>query len=369
MSNATPATPAVDPRQQSLPLDQPLRAPDDGLSPILSEILAASVQSSGLSKKSQYDLLKTQIAPGCTDDELGLFMQIARSRGFDPFSRHIYARKQRAWDSEKRDYVQKMIIITGIDAFRLKAARTKEHTGTSDAEFTVDAQKIGPLNPKGIVKVKMIVTRNGNQFPATCMWDEYAQTYKANGTEILVPMWQKMPFNQIEKCCEVKALKRGFPEEFADIFSDDEIQGGAEAKPNGTTTTPARADGASIAQTPPAPPAPTATVAATTPKPPATPTTPDWEKKAKEAETMLNAATNQAELAEAFKKLGKLLPRSAPTEIRQMIGVLYEAVRAKLPAAAPATPAAAAAPAVSAPPAAPPPVQTPADGDPENDGR
>jgi hypothetical protein len=66
MSNATTTAPAVDPRQQTLPLDQPLRAPDDGLSPILSEILAASVQSSGLSKKSQYDLLKTQIAPGCT---------------------------------------------------------------------------------------------------------------------------------------------------------------------------------------------------------------------------------------------------------------------------------------------------------------
>ncbi len=337
MSNQT-----TDPRQQTIPMSpkdpQPQRVAavvSDGLPPIISELLDAAPPSGGLSKKSQYELLKTQIAPGCTDDELALFLHIARSRGFDPFARHIYARKQRAWDNEKRDYVERMIIITGIDAFRLKAARTKEHTGTSDAEFEYDPKLIGPLNPDGIVKAKMTVHRKGNAFHATCFWHEFRQTYKKDGIEALVPMWAKMSHNQLEKCVEVKSLKRAFPEEFADIYSDDEIGPSITGPVALTPIASAPTVSSPAPQSTPAPSAPSASIAATTPKkdPPAV--TPEWIEKGVEAEKLLNGCKTQEELAGMLKTMKEKFPKGkAPNSIREKIGELYAALEKTLPKAA-----------------------------------
>jgi len=333
MSNATPAT---DPRQQTLPLDQPLPA---ALPTIIDEILSATPaqQQTGLSKRGQYDLLKTQIAPGCTDEELALFMHIARSRGFDVFARHLYARKQREYDRKKDEYVEKMVIITSIDALRLKAARTKEHTRTSEAEFTIDPKLIGPLNPAGIEKCTIKVYRNGQEFPATVYWSEYAQTYKRNGSEFLVPIWQKMPHNQCEKCSESKALRRAFPEEIGDLYTEDEMHVDVVAPPvTGTHTGPSappmpNASGSPV--TPAASAAPTPNTPTVT-RPAAIPVTDAWIAKSIEAETLLKSCTHKGDLVVAFKKLGKILPRaSAPEELRQKIGQLYHDLEASLPAA------------------------------------
>lgn len=324
---------STDPRQQTIPMSN-TAANADGLPPIISEILSAMpTQKAGLSNRSRYELLKSQIAPGCSDDELALFLDVANARGLSPWARQIFARRQRTWDNDKQDYVMKMIIITSIDGFRLKASRTREHTRTSDAEFTHGAT-VTPLNPAGIERVSITVFRKSEPFTATVYWSELSQTYKKQGVEHLSTPWAKMPHGMLEKCVEAKALRRAFPEEFSDLYVDDEIGHGA----TDTGTTPAVSNGGTTAPANAAPQA-TSQIAAVTPKKDPVAETPEWLAKEAEATELVKACKTRGEVDAAMKRLGKLLPKSAPQACRQRVGQLLadqEEAIAKAVAAQPA---------------------------------
>lgn len=281
---------------------------------ILMEVLES--HHLGLSRRTQYDIVRTQIAPGCDDNELALFLTIAKSRGLDVFAKQIYARKQNVWNSEKRTTESKMILITSIDGFRLKAARTKEHTKTDDAEFTYDEKRVSPLNPAGIVKCRVVVYRNDRPFPATVFWDEMRQSYKKDNIERLNSTWEKMPHAMAGKCAESLALRKAFPEELSNISVDDEVSYEAP--------TPAAAAVPPTVSVPAILPANVGT--ATTPTVIAKEVKPDvdWAARVTEAETLLRACVDQVQLAEAFKKLSTLLPKGkAPAEARQRVGALF----------------------------------------------
>jgi phage recombination protein Bet len=291
---------------------------------ILAEVLSES--RGGLSRAAQYELVKTQIAPGCDDGELALFLSIAKSRGLDVFARQIYARKQRTWDADKREHVMKMILITSIDGFRLKAQRTGEHTGTDDAEYFYDERRVGPLNPAGLVKCRVIVHRKSQPFAATTFWDEMRQTYTKNNVEFLNSTWAKMPHAMLAKTCESLALRKAFPEELNNIHVDEEVT--YEAAPAVSQATINHA-AAAIAnekivherQVEKAKQEFTGEIPAV-----------NWDKRASEAEGILRACANQDDLAESFTRLSVLLPKGkAPQELRQRIGNLYNELETKLP--------------------------------------
>lgn len=313
---------STDQRQQSLPMSN-AAANADGLPPIISEILSATTDAAaGLSKKSRYELLKTQIAPGCTDEELALLLYTAKSRGLDVFGKQLIARKQRQWNSQKQDYEYKMIMITTIDGFRLKAARTKEHTQTDDAVFVEDPRLVHPLNPAGLVKITVTVYRNGKPFPGTVYWNEFKQTYDRKGVETLGSQWDKMPRHMGSKCAESLALRKAFPEELGNLFTEDEIESGAAMETartapvgNGTATSPTAAPSTAAPQ-------PTAQTAQVTPKKEPVAETPEWLAKEKEASDLVAACKTKADIDAAMKKLGALLPKKAPPTCRQRVGQL-----------------------------------------------
>ena len=176
---------------------------------LIEEILQENEGRSGLSWRAQYDLLRTQIAKDLTDDELSVLMQFARERGLSVFARQIYGIKRGG----------KLTIQTGIDGFRLIAARTKEHTGTDDATFEYGAEKT-KFNPEGIVSASIVCYRNGHKFAATARWNEYVAIYKGE----LGDTWAKMPHVMISKCAEALALRKGFPETLGGIHTDDELE-------------------------------------------------------------------------------------------------------------------------------------------------
>lgn len=223
--------------------------------------------------REQVELVKRTVARGVTDDELSLFVHVAQKSGLDPFAKQIYAIKRRAKvDGQWREV---MTIQTGIDGFRVVAARTSQHAGTDDAVF-----EDGDGHPKrATVTVWKIVGGQRVAFTATARWEEYVQTYEDRETNRKSPMglWGKMPYTMLAKCAEALALRKAFPMDLSGIYAREEIAQADEgedlpepprvvevaaAEPATKPVEPERAGApAPVVVTPDAPPAPVDPVA------------------------------------------------------------------------------------------------------------
>jgi phage recombination protein Bet len=162
--------------------------------------------------RSQVDLIKTQIAPKCSDAELILFAQVCKRTGLDPFARQIYAVTR--WD--KTAGGEKMSIQTGIDGLRLIAQRTGAYAGSDEPLFDEGLnlyahQQTDRQRPTtSTVTIWKIVGGQRCSFAGVAHWNEFVQT-KKDGQP--TPMWAKMPYNMISKCAEAQALRKAFPAE------------------------------------------------------------------------------------------------------------------------------------------------------------
>ncbi|KKM00158.1 hypothetical protein LCGC14_1807270, partial [marine sediment metagenome] len=165
--------------------------------------------------RDQVELLKRTMAKGLTDDEMRLFLYVCRRTGLDPFLRQAYAIKR--FDSELGDY--RMAIQTGIDGYRLLAARNPGYAGSEPPIFEVDPNE--PTRPvKATVVVYKFVDGEKCTFTGEARWSEYAQRTKDGS---LFAMWEKMGFNQLAKCAEAQALRKGFPGEVQGITVHEEM--------------------------------------------------------------------------------------------------------------------------------------------------
>ncbi len=166
--------------------------------------------------KAQVDLMKRTVAKGTTDDEFLLFLYTCKRTGLDPFVKQIYAIKR--WDSENNSYT--MGIQVGIDGMRLIARRTNELAGIDDAKHDIDPNKTWHPATATVTVYRM---QDGERIPYThtVRWSEYVQK-KKNGEP--TRMWSKegMPFNQLSKCAEAGALRKGFPNDLSGLTTADE---------------------------------------------------------------------------------------------------------------------------------------------------
>jgi len=186
------------------------------------------VQPAGFNPE-QIDLIKNTVAVGTSDLELALFLEVCRSTGLNPFQRQVYAVVRKGKTRQDNQWVEtsKMVIQTGIDGYRLIAARSGVHMGTTDPEF-------GPLKdgyPEfARVIVRKLVHGQMVEFPATARWAEYVQTKaeyqngSATGKQIVSDMWAKMLHTMLGKCSEALALRKAFPAELSGVYSDVEMQ-------------------------------------------------------------------------------------------------------------------------------------------------
>lgn len=180
--------------------------------------------------REQIELLKNTVAAGTTDLELALFLEVCKSSGLNPFQKQVYAvvRKSKAKQGNEWVETSKMVIQTGIDGYRLIAARSGIHLGTTDPEF-------GPVNAEGFPEYARVIVRklvHGHiaEFPATARWSEYVQTKaeyangRATGNQIVSDMWKRMSHTMLGKCAEALALRKAFPAELSGVYSDVEMQ-------------------------------------------------------------------------------------------------------------------------------------------------
>ena len=207
------------------------------------------------------DLARRTVAKDCDAAEFDQFIHICNAVNLDPLRRQIYAFVFGKDDPAKR----RMSVVTAIDGYRAIAERTKCYRPDEKApriEYSEEA-KCPSKNPLGIVRAEVTVFKfsHGEWHPVTAeaYWDEYApiieggeggfewvdtgQFYpKDHPTKAgkpkrkkvpigdvvecldpLKPNWRKMGRVMIAKCAEAQALRRAWPDDFAGLEVDEEV--------------------------------------------------------------------------------------------------------------------------------------------------
>lgn len=185
---------------------------------------ALAVQTSTLEfTPEQRKLIRDTYANGANDSEFGVLMEIAKARNLNPLKRQIWFTKR--WDSMKKCDVWAPMV--SIDGLRCIAERTGRYDGQDQAEFTYD-------NDGKIFSAVVRVYRKGipRPFATEVFYSEFVQLAKDKDSGNWRPnaMWAKMPHSQLAKCAEAASLRKGFPEDTAGLYIDEELSTEAQEK-------------------------------------------------------------------------------------------------------------------------------------------
>jgi len=195
----------------------------------LEPIPAYSAVPAVLVGDEQVALLKRTLAAeaNLTDDELALFVNVARRRGLDPFTGQIHATKRQG----------RLVIQTGIDGFRVTAERTGRYGGELPYEWC------GPdgvwvdvwLNDGPPAAARAAVVRRDHTQPTSAVahWTGYVQLTRDGHP---AARWATDPAGMLAKCALSLALRKAFPADLSGIYTDDEM-GQADNDPPPTVET------------------------------------------------------------------------------------------------------------------------------------
>ena len=173
----------------------------------------------------QVDLIRRTVAKDCNAAEFDQFIHMCRAVQLDPLRRQVFAF---VFHKDKPDKRQ-LTIVTAIGGLRAIADRTGSYRPDDrPARIEYDPAERGPLNPLGIVRAEVTVFKwaHGDWFPVTAeaYWSEYAPiNYEGTALDPKKQGWTKMPRVMIAKVAEAQALRKAWPDDFAGIEEESEI--------------------------------------------------------------------------------------------------------------------------------------------------
>lgn len=164
--------------------------------------------------KYSTDQLKTiqkSVFPDGKPDEVRLFGIVCTRTGLDPFTKQIYAIKNRG----------RVQFMTGIDGLRAIASRSPRYLGQdgpywcgADGEWKdVWLEKTPPAAAKVIV---LVTGPDGSvlRVPAVAHWAEYGSNKN---------VWGEKPSLMIAKCAESLGLRKAFPNDISGLYTQEEM--------------------------------------------------------------------------------------------------------------------------------------------------
>lgn len=189
-----------------------------------------------LASDRDIQLVKRTVAQDLLPAELDLFVHMCRRWRLDPLRRQIYAnvytRKKKDADGNWTKS-RNVVYVTGIDGYRTIADRTGNYR---PGPRSVTMGEKDPLtNPQGIESATATVWKYAHgawhEFSETVFWDEFAplkdewSNDKKTGRRILDTsgQWGKMGRVMLQKCAEAQALRRGWPDEYGDLYIAEEM--------------------------------------------------------------------------------------------------------------------------------------------------
>lgn len=178
----------------------------------------------------QKDLIKRTVAKDATDDELSMFLHIARQSGLDPLRRQIHFLKMQG----------RVVTIADVNGLQARAAREADYEGILHApvyekdDFLLDnvtgqvvRHTTNPLGANGaLIGAWAIVKRRGMQpFVSVVRFREYDASSRN-------PIWKSMPAMMIDKCAKSTALRLAYPEQLGSIYEPAELDNADEREVN-----------------------------------------------------------------------------------------------------------------------------------------
>lgn len=182
---------------------------------------------------TQMALIRRTVAKDCNDDEFSVFLENCVAMRLNPLRRQIYAFVFNKHNEKKRH----MALVTAIGGMRAIADRTGNYRpDTKPPLYTFDEALVGPANPKGIVSAQVVVFKyahgDWHQVTGEARWDEFAPIKIGDGGVKYLNAskegWggskysEGMPFLMLAKCAEAQALQKAWPDDFANIYSDEQ---------------------------------------------------------------------------------------------------------------------------------------------------
>lgn len=189
-------------------------------------------------KQALIDVLRVRHA---TEADLAVFFHQARRTGLDPFARQLYMIAREEYDKEARAKVWRQTFQTGIDGFRVVAARRARQLGVplsyEDTVYIDDEGqefKVWADPAKQPLAIRVTVRLGESRFPATAYFREYVplvDEYEGSGDsrhktgkKVPTAMWAQRPVGQLEKCAEALALRRACPQDLSGIYEFSEME-------------------------------------------------------------------------------------------------------------------------------------------------
>lgn len=141
--------------------------------------------------------LRNTIAPGLTDSEFGLFAEIVKSTGLNPFTKEIWAIKAGG----------RLQLMTGINGF-LRIANSHPAFDGMEVHHEWDG--------KNLIACTVKVYRKDRKLPsvATAYMAEYSKP---------TPIWKSMPSVMLAKCAKSLAIREAFIQELGGLYTAEEM--------------------------------------------------------------------------------------------------------------------------------------------------